>query len=96
MGMLESEGDGLPGVRVSPPWPYLIRLPLLRVVPAMRNKRVYKLTQNAGFVKGGGTADGNVIREAGWPEWIQPNGGLPGARVRPPSRASAKRPPTVR
>jgi hypothetical protein len=51
MGLLESEGDWLPGVRVSPPWPYLIRLPLLRVVPAMCNKRVYKLPQNSGFVK---------------------------------------------
>jgi hypothetical protein len=48
--LLESEGDWLPGVGVSPPWPYLIRLPLFRVVPAMRNKIVYRLTQNAGFV----------------------------------------------
>jgi hypothetical protein len=50
-GMLESEGDWLPGVRVSPPWPYLIRLPLLQVVPAVPNKRVYRLAQNSGFVK---------------------------------------------
>ena len=55
MGMLESEGDWLPGGRVSPPWAYLIRLPVLRVVPAMHNKRVYRLTQNSGLVKQIGT-----------------------------------------
>jgi len=66
-GMLESEGDWLPGVRVSPPWPYLIRLPLLRAVTDMADKRVYRLTQNSGFVKVGGAADWNVIRQAGCP-----------------------------